>query len=156
MSLRYMEASFRNMAHYFRALSVSIPQERVFNYVADFTHAVWDPATLACEQVTDGPIGVGTTFMLKAKFLTGSMNLPYTITEYEPNSRLVLVGESSLMKYVDVITFEPREEGTVVGYDAVLTFKGLLGLGEIFFRPAFQQIGDRATDGMLEALRQLV
>jgi len=144
------------MAHYFRALAVNSNQEQSFDYVADFTHAVWDPATLACEKVTDGPIGVGTTFMLKAKFLIGSMNLPYTITEYIPHTRLVLEGETSMMKYVDVITFESRDGSAVVGYDAVLTFKGLLGLGEIFFRPAFQQIGDGATDGLIKALNQLV
>ncbi len=143
------------MAHYFRNLVVKTTQEEAFEYVADFTHAVWDPATLACEKVTDGPIGVGTTFMLKAKFLTGSMNLPYTITEFEPYTRLVLVGETGMMKYIDVITFEARSGGIVVGYDAALTFKGLFGLGEIFFRPAFKQIGDSATDGLINALNQL-
>ena len=143
------------MAHYFRALEVAASQEAAFNYVADFTHAVWDPATLACEKITEEPIGVGTTFMLKAKFLIGSMDLPYTITEYEPNSRLVLVGETRLTKYIDVITFEHRGEGAVVGYDAVLTFKGLLSLGEIFFRPVFKKIGDGATDGLIRALNRL-
>jgi hypothetical protein len=143
------------MAHYYRALEVNTSQEDAFDYVADFTHAVWDPATLACEKITEGPIGVGTTFMLKAKFLTGSMDLPYTITEYVPHSRLVLEGESTLMKYVDVITFEPQQGGTVVGYDAVLNFKGLLGLGEFFFRPVFKQIGDSATDGLIKALNQI-
>lgn len=143
------------MAHYFRSLAVATTQEQAFAYVADFTHAVWDPATLAAEKVTAGPIGVGTTFMLKAKFLTGSMDLPYTITAYDPHTRIVLEGESSLMTWVDVITFEAQDGGAVVGYDAVITFKGILGLGEVFFRPAFKQIGDHATDGLRDALNKL-
>jgi len=135
------------MAHYFRALDVNVTQEEALNYIADFTHAVWDPSTVACE--------VGTTFMLKAKFLTGSMDMSDTISEYTPYSRLILEGETSLMKYIDVITFETRNGGAVIGYDAVLTFEGLLGLGEIFFRPAFKQIGDGATDGLIKTLNQL-
>ena len=144
------------MAHYFRALEVNAAQEQAFDYVADFTHAVWDPATLACEKVTDDPIGIGTTFVLKAKFLAGSMDMPYTITEFIPHSRLVLEGETWLMKYIDVITFKPHQRGAIVGYDAVLNFKGLLGFGEYFFRPVFKQIGDRATDGLYDALNRLV
>lgn len=143
------------MAHYFRSLEVNATQEQAFDHVADFTNAVWDPATLACEKVTEGPIGVGTTFMLKAKSPTGTMDLPYTITEYEPHTRLVLVGESSLMSYVDVITFESREGGAVVGYDAVITLKSIFRLGELFFRPMFKRIGDGATDGLIEALNKL-
>jgi hypothetical protein len=143
------------MAHYFRTIKVDTGLEQSFKYVADFTHTVWDPATLSCEKVTDGPIGEGTTFLLKAKFMTSSMDLPYTITEYIPLSRIVLSGETRLMKYTDVITFESNQGGTLIGYDAVLSFKGLFGLGEIFFRPAFKQIGDRATDGLHAALDRL-
>ena len=143
------------MAHYFRSLEVEATQEQAFDYVADFTHAVWDPATLACEKVTDGPIGVGTIFMLKAKSPMGTMDLPYTITEYEPHTRLVLEGESSMMKYVDVITFESRDGGSVVGYDAVITLKSVFALGDLFFRPMFKKIGDDATDGLRDALNAI-
>jgi hypothetical protein len=140
------------MAHYYRALEVTATQEQAFDYIADFTHAVWDPATLACAKVTDGLIDVGTTFVLKAKSPIGSIDMPYTITEYEPHRRLVLEGESRMMRWVDVITCESTKGGTLVGYDASLTLRGILNLGDLFLRPMFKRFGDDATDGLIEAL----
>lgn len=51
-------------------LIISRSVEETFAFVSDFRNAaLWDPRTYAVEKTTDGPIGVGTRFMLTGGML---------------------------------------------------------------------------------------
>ncbi len=51
-------------------LSIPCPLVETFAFVSDFRNAVrWDPRTYAAEKTTDGPIGVGTRFVLSGGLL---------------------------------------------------------------------------------------
>jgi hypothetical protein len=147
------------VATYETILTVPRPVEATFAFVSDFCNAVhWDPRTYATEKATDGPIGVGTRFLLTGGMLHGDvvrrlhlplrvagMRLPYDITEFDPPNQFVLVGETRLFRYRDHLEFSADGDGTRLRYVAELDGKGPMGLGKAMLQRMFDRIGDDAT-----------
>lgn len=148
------------MARYETTLFVPRPREETFAFISDFRNAAkWDPRSYVCDKVTDGPIGLGTTFMLTGGMLpkTGllgipvprpflqGMPLPYKIVSYNPPREFILEGENPILWYEDRIRFDTEGAGTRVTYSARLELKGPLVVGEPFLRLMFKRIGDDAT-----------
>ena len=52
----------------------------------------------------------------------------------------------------NAITVEADRDGSIVTYDAELKLKGLLGLSDPLLGLTFNQIGDRAAAGLIDAL----
>ena len=153
------------MAKYEAILHVPLSVEATFAFVSDFRNAArWDPRTYAAEKVTEGPIGVGTRFVLTGgmmreeavkrlrlpKALAG-MALPYDIVEFDPPNEFVLKGETRLVRYCDHLEFSAESEGTRLRYYAELELKGPLAIGERLMQRSFKQIGDDATRGLPDA-----
>lgn len=58
------------MAMYETTLIVPRPIEETFAFVSDFRNAArWDPRTYSASKTTDGPIEIGTRFMLTGGLL---------------------------------------------------------------------------------------
>lgn len=134
-------------------ITVRRPVEEAFRYTADFTNIEnWDPSITASAKTSPGPVAKGTTFELKLKFGTVTVPMVYTITEFEPPHRVVLVGESSTLRAVDEITFAAVPQGTVITYTADLTFGGVMKLVVPFLGPVVRTIGRRAVRGLAQAL----
>ena len=91
---------------------------------------------------------------LKGTYLTMRLGptMIYSITEYEPPSRFVLVGEGSALAAIDTITFEARETGTDITYEADLRFKGLTALLMPFLGGVTRGVGRKAVEGLQKAL----
>ena len=141
------------MSRLHETITVRRPVEEAFRYTADFTNIEnWDPSITASVKTSPGPIGKGTTFDLKVKFGTGTVPMVYTITEFEPPHRVVLVGEGSTLRAVDEITFAAAPQGAVVTYTADLAFGGVMKLVVPFLGPVLRAIGRRAVRGLARAL----
>lgn len=156
------------MATYETVLSIPRPVEETFAFVSDFRHAVlWDPRTYATEKTTDGPIGVGTRFVLFGGGVREDVlqrlripvsfvgsPLPYDVVEFDPPHRFVLEGETSRYRYDDVLDFTADGDGgTRLRYAATLELRGALaGAGERLLQRLFQRIGDQATEGLPAAV----
>lgn len=125
----------------------------VFTYTADFSNiAKWDPGVSQSEKATEGPVGLGTEFDLQVRFGLGVIPMRYRITEYEPDTRVVLIGRGEPLEAVDEIRFELEDGLTLIDYTADLTFNNSLRfLGPVIF-PALRKVGERALDGLVEAL----
>jgi len=135
--------------------SVNTPQScpEAFAYLSDFTTAPeWDPGTLACERLDEGPLGEGSEFRLLASVLGRKTSLVYRIVEYDPPNAVTFRGENATAISLDRITFEPSDTGTTVTYDADLTLKGWLKVAGPLFGPVFKRIGDNALAGMRKAI----
>ncbi len=147
------------MAVYEISLTIPRPQADTFAFISDFSNAVhWDPRTYATEIATDGPIGVGTRFVLTGGMLKESwvsrlriprrvagMPLPYDVVEFNPPDGFVLEGETRVFRYRDEISFRADGENTTVRYWASLEFRGILRLFDPLLRLSFRRIGDDAT-----------
>ena len=127
--------------------------DEAFAYMADLNNfARWDPGVDAVDQVEgDGP-GPDASFDVDVKVAGRTVTLRYDTVSYDPPTSVVAYAESSVLTSRDTITVEPDGSGSIVTYDAVLKLKGLLGLADPLLGLSFQQIGDRAADGMLTAL----
>ena len=147
------------MAVYEISLLVPAPVDHAFDFVSEFSNAAhWDPRTYAAEKTTEGAVGVGTVFtltggLLKESWVTrlriprriAGMPLPYEVESFDPNRSFVLVGQTWLVRYRDVITFDDLGDQTRVHYWASLELRGLLRLLDPILRPMFKRIGDDAT-----------
>jgi hypothetical protein len=134
---------------------VTRPQPEAFEYTADFSNIEdWDPGVVASRKVTDGPIGVGTRFELEVKFGAGTTAMIYEITAYQPDHRVVLVGDGEKLHAVDEITFASHDNMTVIDYTADLTFYNFFRFIRPVMGPILRRVGRDAVDGLVRALDQ--
>jgi len=142
------------MARYKAKLQTDKPIEDAFAYLSDFsTTEEWDPGTTHAERLDDGPIGKGTKFKLRARFLGSESDLVYEVTDLETPRRVVLRGENSTVVSLDEMTFEPAAGGgTLITYEATLTFKGPLRLADPLLSIAFRRVAGRALTGLRTTL----
>jgi hypothetical protein len=151
------------MARYRTQITTDIARDQVFSDLARFDRAAeWDPGVAEGTMLTPEPVGRGSRFALRAKFLGRTLPLEYEIIEFEPGARVVLCAETPLVRSIDTITFasvpadasttDARSDATVVTYDARLEPKGLARLAAPLLALAFGRIGDRASAGLRERL----
>lgn len=132
---------------------VSRPKREVFEYTADFSNIdQWDPGVVASEKVTPGQVGVGTEFDLDVKFGNATLPMRYRITDYQPDERVVLVGEGRLLTAVDEISFETQDDLTRIDYTADLEFRGYMRFLAPFLGGSLKKVGERALDGLENVL----
>jgi uncharacterized protein YndB with AHSA1/START domain len=142
------------MAHYNATVETPLAPDDVFAYLSDFsTTEQWDPGTTHAERLGDGPIGKGTKFKLRARFLGSESELVYEVSDFEAPGRVVLRGENAAVVSLDEMTFEPASGGgTRMTYDATLSFKGPLRFADPLLSIAFRRVGDRALEGLRTTL----
>lgn len=114
--------------------------------------AEWDPGVTSAKQVAGDSPGRGAAYDVSVKGVVGDMTLQYRINEFDSPERLVARAESRLLTSVDTVIVRPDGSGSVVTYDADLTFNGPLGLADPLLGLAFDRIGDRAAEGLVRVL----
>jgi hypothetical protein len=142
------------MARYRTTIDSTLPPATAFEELADFSSAErWDPGVREARRLDTGALAVGSRFHVVARFAGRDIPLEYEIIELDPPNTVVLRAESSAVVSLDTITFEANATGTAVTYDADLRLKGLLRILDPVLAVAFRRIGDRARDGLREALQ---
>ena len=141
------------MAHYVARIRTDMPVEDVFAYMADVRNfEEWDPGVVRSVQVEgDGP-GKGSAYDVTVPSFGRELTLRYTMTEYSPPGRMVVIGKSQLLTSIDVIEVSRVGDQTEFLYDATLRLKFPLSLGDPILNRVFRPIGDKAAGGMEKAL----
>lgn len=143
------------MAHYTAIATTDWPIEVAFEYLASFENvAEWDPGVSAARCITGDSLAQGAKFEVKASFLGRDVPLVYETLEIEAPDRVVLRAESATVVSLDTLTFVSTGDGTEVTYDAELSLKGPLKIADPLLGLAFDRLGDRARDGLVERLRR--
>lgn len=143
------------MARYTTTVHSTLKPDEAFAYMADFSNSrFWDPSVQSAEQITDGPVALGTRFLLVVKFRSSTMPLDYVIAAHELAKRLVLVAQTDRVKSTDEITFVAAGTGTDVTYDADLRTLGWFRLAAPIVALAFKGLGDNAKAGLQRELNQ--
>jgi carbon monoxide dehydrogenase subunit G len=138
-----------------RQVGTRADQEKVFDYLSDFTTTTqWDPATVETVLVS-GDGGVGTVYRNRTSFMGRTTELDYVVTELEAPRVITLRGENAALVATDTITVEPAGPGSDVTYRADFAFKGAWRLVEPLMRPALRRLGDRAEAGLRTTLAGL-
>jgi carbon monoxide dehydrogenase subunit G len=124
-----------------------------FKYTADFSNIEnWDPGVAKSEKRDDTPVGLGSEFDLLVTFGSSRIPMTYTITEFDPPNRVVLVGKGEKLDAVDTITFSPTDSGTRIDYVAELTFHNFVRFVEPLLGRTFKEVGEKAVSGLGRAL----
>ncbi len=128
--------------------------DKAFAYTADFNHVQdWDPGVAESAQIGEGPVGEGTEFDVLVAFGARRIPMVYTITEFDPPNRMVLVGKGSALTAVDEITFSEIPQGTAITFTTDLTFKGMGRLFAPFMGGVLKGVVKKAVEGLATALR---
>ena len=83
------------MARFQHSVVINRPVERVFAFVSDFEN---DPPWSGVAQVRRspaGPVGIGTTFRLRQRFLGRSFDFIMEVVRYQPNQLITVKSTSS-------------------------------------------------------------
>lgn len=137
-----------------RTFTVKPSPNVVVDYLADFTHAEeWDPGTVSCTRLDDGPIRVGSRFHNESKIAGVSTELTYELVTLDAD-KVVLRGENDSATSTDTISVVelPRGAGSEITYEAVIEAKGLGKLAEPLMKLVFERIGSETEEKMTEVL----
>jgi len=148
------------MATFTTKLVIPRPLAATFAFVTDFRNApLWDPHTCAAQQVTPGPVGLHTKFLLRGGLLgqqtlerlhvpnalRPSMALPYEVVAFVPEHEMVIRGETALLRYEDHLLFAAEGDSTQLRYTATMALKGVLAVGNPLLQPLLAMLGAAAT-----------
>ena len=154
------------VATYKTTLTIPRPIDEAFAFVSDFRNAAnWDPRTYSAEKTADGPIGVGTRFMLTGGMMPASlvkrlhlpesvagMALPYDVVAFDAPNEFTLEGESRMLRWCDHLKFTSEGDSTRLTYFAELEMKRFSAAGDALLTRMFRRIGDGATADIPEAV----
>ncbi len=92
---------------------INRPVEEVFDFVADECNEPrFNPRMTRAEQISDGPIGLGTRFHTELKTMGRTMPMVVEFTGFERPRRLASVTRSPMMVTEGALMFEPTPGGT--------------------------------------------
>ncbi len=138
------------MARYITTVRTAMPADEAFAYMADLENfAEWDPGVSSSTQVKgDGP-GLDAAYDVRAS----GADLRYETLEYDEPSRIVVQAQTTFFRSYDIIEVSPNDDGGCdVTYDATLELSGIFGIADIGLRLFFDNIGAKATTGLVKVL----
>lgn len=127
--------------------------EEAFDYLADFGNASeWDENTLSSDCLGDDPYQAGARYRVVTEFGGRTLTLTYETVEFDRPDRVVFRCDAGVSVIQDTITFREEGSGCVVEYEADISLKGPARLLDPVFGLIFKRVGDRAAEGLREAL----
>jgi uncharacterized protein YndB with AHSA1/START domain len=132
---------------------ISRPPEEVFDFVADEENEPrYNPQMRFAKKVTEGPIGVGTSF--RAEMTGRGRVVPMTIqfTDYDRPHRIAERVQMKAMDLTGGLTFEPVDGGTRMRWSWNLDPHGVLR----FMGPLVARMGRRQEKRIWTGLKHLL
>lgn len=103
------------MIDFTNTVTIDAPITAVYEYLADLRHVPeWNWAIETTEQITSGPIGVGTVYRQTRHTPARSVE-HLRITELDPNRLLTLTGE--LGPFTSIVTYALQHDGASTRID---------------------------------------
>lgn len=105
--------------------------EDVYAYASTFsTMPEWRGGVSESEQLTDGPVGVGTRIRGGGRVLGRPIGIVIEVTALVPGSRFAYRGAAGPLRTHNIVTFESVAGGTQVTWTDDVELDGILGLLE--------------------------
>ncbi len=137
-----------------RTFTVAASPESVVDYLRDFARTEqWDPGTVTCSRLDDGPVEVGSRWRTVSTFLGRRTELVYELTRDDPDG-LRFVGRNDTATAVDdiSITAGTTPGTTKVGYHAHVEFSGLARFGAPVAKLALEKLGNDTERNLIRVL----
>ena len=133
--------------------TINRPVEDVFEALTRIENQPqWSSATLEAAQTSSGPVGVGSTARLVAKFLGRRIETQLRITEFEPNRKLSGESTGGPFPLQSTFTLDTDDGGTRVTCTFDLQPGGFFKLAE----PLVVTMAKRQLQGDLNNLKDLM
>ena len=144
------------MTRLLETAKTSLSPAEAFAAAGDFENIdQWDPGVVSAVKRTPGEVGVGTVYDLELTYRGRSLDMAYTVTELVKDEKIVLEGTGGVVHAIDVISFEPDGEGTLVTYQADLTLTGIARFFQPLLNGRLGAVGEAAGNGLRSWLREL-
>jgi hypothetical protein len=132
-----------------------VPPEVVIPYLADFAHAEqWDPGTVRCVRIDDGPVKIGSSWHNTSKIVGLSTELTYTLKELT-SDRIVLVGTNDTATATEIIDVTPNGPGSNITYTNHLQFNGVARLVTPLAKVIFEKLANDVEHQLVATLNAL-
>lgn len=141
------------MARAESSLVIDCPASKVFAYMADITKGTeWQSELLEVEQTSSGPVGIGTTLKEVRRLLGRNMETAFTITDYEPDSKLGFKSTSGPIPMRAYYTLDGSGEGTKVTMTVEAELTGIFKMTE----PLVVHTAKRQMDTDIAKLKEIL
>jgi carbon monoxide dehydrogenase subunit G len=138
-----------------RTFNVEVAPEIVLAYLADFAHAEqWDPGTVRCVRIDDGPVTVGSRWHNTSKIMGTSTELTYTLDQLT-DERIVLVGHNDTATSTEEIEVAPDGNASRITYTNKVQFNGAAKLASPLAKVLFEILGSGLVKQLVETLNAL-
>ena len=128
--------------------------EDVYAYASTYsTWPEWRGGVSEAEQLTNGPVGVGTRIRGGGKLLGRPVGIVIEVTTLEPGSRFAYRGAAGPLRTHNIVTFESVAGGTQVTWTDDVELRGILGLLEPLMGRTVRR-GYEADLGRLKAIME--
>lgn len=134
-------------------VTINRPIEEVFTALADTDHQnQWQPIILETRKLSDGPVGVGTTYRYVSQFLGQRFETTGELTDYEPPRRYGWRVTTGPFPMRAQYTLVPSGSSTQV----TGTFIGDPGSFFKLAKPVVVRMGKRQIEADLNNLKELL
>ncbi|MEU0879302.1 SRPBCC family protein [Lentzea sp. NPDC005914] len=140
-----------------RTFTVASSPEGVVEYLRDFSRAEqWDPGTVTCTRLDEGPVEVGSRWHNVSTFLGRKTELVYELTRDDAHG-LQFVGSNDTATSTDdiSITAGSAPGTTKISYHAHVDFHGLAKLGAPVAKLALEKLGSDTEKNLIRVLGDL-
>lgn len=141
------------MAGFERSEHIARPHPQVWNFFVDHANAPkWNPDIVSLEQITDGPVGVGTKFRETRRIGKKKHTVTLEITDFEEGRKYAGTVDAAGIRGTYTYRFEPRGDETEVNLVAEIEGRGLAKL----MVPLVKRSMIKQDGAQLERLRNAV
>jgi len=132
---------------------IARPPEIVFDFVADERNEPrFNPQMLRAEQITPGPIGLGTRFRAETASRGRTLGMVIEFTTFERPRRLASSTHMSGMDVQGTLTFDPVPKGTRMRWQWELAPRGFVRL----LTPLVGPMGRRQEEAIWAGLKRVL
>jgi uncharacterized membrane protein len=101
------------MAQFKTSILIQRPVDVVFAMVSNYQNSSrWVSGALEHQQMSPGPIGVGTVIRTRGHFMGQQVEAIRTVSAYEPNARYAFRSAYQQVPFTNTFVFEPLPNGT--------------------------------------------
>lgn len=131
------------------------PADEVFSFFSDASNNPrWQEGMISCEWTSDQPIGVGSTYQQRARFMGRDVTSTFVVTRFEPGRLIEIETVESTFPIGVVRTVEPVDESSC-RVSALITGGPEGGLWKLVV-PLMRRRAQKSVDADYDRLVQLL